>query len=801
MGDCRPHVTLVAYRLPIIAKRREDGDGWDLEYDNDALYLTFEGLRESLEAKRRVTWIGVLNLAEDPSEDDKEVLTQQLTNFNCVPVWIKRGELTQFYQVFCKGVLWPVLHMVNYVPKKIDGIYDPRLISTYRRVNQAFARVVIAVASDEEGIIWIHDYHLLMLPSLLRERIGAANPKIGFFLHTPWPSSEMYRTLPWRRDLLVGMLSSSLLGFHLFDYARHFLSSCMRLFDLEYKLDRGALHIEYGGRTVTVRVSHIGIHPERFRCCTEDTEIQRIQKQLIEEHSLQGKCVFGAIDDLDIIKGVSLKLLGFEEFLRLISPEERKKVKLLQFGIPRPNTDQKAVTEDIQRFVDRINAKYGSDDYKPVEYICENVSFLRRIALYRLTDTLFLLPIRDGLNLVPYEYVMARKGLAPGWMILSESTGCSRALSSAKRVNPFDKHMIYKALRDACSFFKVKDSAPHSDREARQIADYKYIVDHSTHIWAESFVADVEAVKETGSSVRKAGGIGGVATPSLKLLKDEDILRPYLLSKNRLFFLDYDGTLKPASGGASDLQQAIPSTDVSQLLRDLSSDPKNKVFILSGRTKEGLDRLFSSLENVGLAAEHGFHYKLPESTEWKDQMEENYDTSWKTAALILMNSYTERTDGSYIEQKSSGVVWHYKNADQAFGKSQARDLNEHLNKMMNGFAVDVLHGIGWLQVRLSGVGKGNAVQRFIKESYADDEKPDFIFCAGDDKSDEDMFHQIAMYEKQAKVYTCVVGERTSEAKYLLRYSDDLTHLLNKLAATRRPTFEDISYSRHLGSAL
>uniref|UniRef100_A0A7S2ZXJ3 Alpha,alpha-trehalose-phosphate synthase (UDP-forming) n=2 Tax=Rhodosorus marinus TaxID=101924 RepID=A0A7S2ZXJ3_9RHOD len=777
LSEASGSLIVVMYRLPIIAERVEGSKEWDFTFDNDALYMTFEGLNESLQEKgKKVTWVGVLNLDEEIEEDEQRLISKQLWDrFRCAPVWIPRRTIELFYKGFCKGVLWPVFHMVNYIPDGGESTYDEALWHVYMIVNRKFKEAIVGRFHEGVDSIWIHDYHLMLLPSMLRRDLDRC--RIGFFLHTPWPSSEMYRNLPWRVQLLEGMLGSSILGFHLFDYARHFLSACVRLLDLEQKLTRGALTVEHHGRIITLRVSHIGIHPERFQRNRENEEVNRLCKAMAQQYQVMDKCVFGAIDDLDIIKGITLKLLAFEEFLRAY-PVLRSKVKLVQFVVPRPSAVKKGIREEIESHVNRINEKYSTPENKPVEYRAGAVSFNERIALYRLTDVLTLTPIRDGLNLVPYEYILSSGKTQPGRMILSECTGCSRALSLTVRVNPFDKRTVADVMKlfvTACE--ADKESQTQTDDKLRQKANISYVTEHSTRDWAESFLRDVEKVYEPSRPVPKIG-LGRMIQPLFEFegfdhLEIDTIYSAYKESQRRLFLMDYDGTLE-ATGSNEQVKawSSPPSERVLMTLSKLSSNPKDVVCILSGRSRSTMEEKFSSLKEVGLAAEHGFYYRLPGSTEWHLQMA-SADSSWKEPAREIMGAYTERTDGSFLEEKESALVWHYKKADPEFGRSQAKEMHENLDSVLNVFDVEVLSGYGWLQVRLQGVSKKNMVKKFVSEQYKDTEQPDFIFCAGDDVTDEDMFSVVSSY-KHARIFTCVVGMKPSAARYYLRNNEEVT---------------------------
>uniref|UniRef100_A0A7S1TLK9 Alpha,alpha-trehalose-phosphate synthase (UDP-forming) n=1 Tax=Erythrolobus australicus TaxID=1077150 RepID=A0A7S1TLK9_9RHOD len=713
-----------------------------------------------------------------------------LAEFNCVPVFIPRDTLTEFYQGFCKGTLWPLFHMLTPLTDENDHTvqFDRSLWHTYCLVNRKFSDVVVALY-QEDNMIWIHDYHLMVLPSQLRRRLTGS--KIGFFLHIPWPSSEAYRTLPVRDELLRGLLSSTLLGFHLFDYARHFLSACVRLLNIEHEARRGILGVEYSGRHVMIRVSHIGIDPTRFTTHLGSEAVQEKKEELglvpIRNHRQH---VLAAIDDLDVFKGISLKLLAFENLLQAYTTY-RGRVVLVQVAIPKKARVKSIVQSEIRELVEQINTKYGKPGYTPVIYIERDISFDERIAIYSEADALLLTPIRDGLNLIPYEYIVS-SGNGKGQLILSEFTGCSRALSSAVRLNPWNYDEVMSAI----------DRVLQRDPEEimlKHAADRKYVESHPTAKWAESFLTDLTQASEPVQKLLKLGlglgvGLRVLEFEGFEALNAEKVVRAYDASEanntERVFLLDYDGTLTMSTcSSRMSHAWARPSDAAMQYLAALARDSRNHVYIMSGRTKEVLMKTFAGIPAIGLAAEHGFYYRSPNSTEWTT-LQEVSDLSWREVALEIMQGYAERTDGSYIEDKSAGLVWHYLDADPEFGNWQAKEMRDHLETVLNAFEVQVVTGHGWLQVRLQNMNKGAMTEKILKELLPDGSSPGFVLCLGDDRTDEDMFTILSreLDRSRCELFTCTVGVKPSNANYYLRTSDEVVDLLGLISMTsQRPT--------------
>lgn len=775
---------IALYRLPIVAERDPETGRFTFSWDDDALYLTSAGLRRGLEEMNiKPLWIGIINTEEPiPPKERDAVSKTLLDDFNCVPVFLQQDIRTNFYQGFCKGTLWPTFHMLNIVNDSSGNTkqFNDAHWHAYQRVNRVFSQVI--VEHYEGHLIWVQDYHLMLLPYYLRLKLSGV--KIGFYLHIPWPSSEIFRMLPVRTEILRGLLSATILGFHLFDYARHFLSACVRLLNLEHEAAQGSLGIEYEGRHVMIRVSHIGVDPERF---AERLGLPHVRHRAAEYEALYpGKTILGAIDDLDVIKGISLKLIAFENYLELSDPKVRNNVALIQVVLPKAARVQEAVRKEIRDLVDRINSTYGTADHQPVHYIEKTITFDERIAIYSVCDALLLTPIRDGLNLIPYEYLVSTPQ-GKGQLILSEFTGCSRALSSAVRVNPWN----VAELRDVIDNAIQKREARAAEIRLKHEADRKYVTVHSSALWAESFFRDlrhaVEQVKEVVRlGLSRAGGQRSLHFEGFTMLNSREVVKAFRDSTRRLFLFDYDGTLTQIESETSHMAHtwARPSETVLRNLELLAKQENCTVVILSGRgtDTEGFD--LPQMKSLGIAAEHGFYYRRPGSDDW-EELAPGADVTWIETAYRLMQLYTERTDGSYIEEKSAGLVWHYLAADPEFGGWQAKEMHDHLESILIPFDVQVVNGHGWLQVRLAQVNKGKMVEKLVKEL---DEPPDFVLCCGDDRSDEDMFTVLTEDErtKNSQLFTATVGVKPSNARYYLRSPMDLANLIEGIIEIALP---------------
>lgn len=394
-------VIIVGNQLPLRVHRKSEG--WFFSWDEDSLLLQLkDGLAEDVE----VVYVGGLKEQIDPSEQDSVAHTL-LETFKCVPTFLPPELFSKFYHGFCKQHLWPVFHYMLPLSPDLGGRFDRSLWQAYVSVNKIFADKVMEVISPDDDYVWVHDYHLMVLPTFLRKRCNRL--KLGFFLHSPFPSSEIYRTLPVRDEILRALLNSDLIGFHTFDYARHFLSCCSRMLGLSYQSKRGYIGLEYYGRTVSIKILPVGIHMGQLRSVMNLPETEVKVAELKEQ--FKGRTVMLGVDDMDIFKGISLKLLAMEHLL-YHHPDKRGKVVLVQIANPARGRgkDVQEVRAETNASVKRINATFGRDGYKPVILIDTPLQFYERIAYYVIAECCLVTAVRDGMNLIPYEYVICRQG-------------------------------------------------------------------------------------------------------------------------------------------------------------------------------------------------------------------------------------------------------------------------------------------------------------------------------------------------------------------------------------------------------
>ncbi|XP_020272721.1 probable alpha,alpha-trehalose-phosphate synthase [UDP-forming] 7 [Asparagus officinalis] len=785
-------IIIVANQLPVKAKRRSDNSGWSFSWDEDSLLLQ---LKDGLPDDMEVIYVGSLRV-EVAGEEQDDVSQSLLEMFKCVPAFLPSDLLDRFYHRFCKQLLWPLFHYMLPFSADHGGRFDRSLWEAYVLANKLFSQKVIEVINPEDDYVWIHDYHLMALPTFLRRRFNRL--RMGFFLHSPFPSSEIYRSLPVRLEILKALLNCDLIGFHTFDYARHFLSCCSRMLGIEYQSKRGYIGLEYFGRTVGIKIMPVGIHMGQIETMLALPDKECRVKELKQQFN--GKTVLLGVDDMDIFKGINLKLLAFEELLKS-HPKWQGRAVLVQIANPARGRgrDLEDIQAEIVESCKRINAQFGNSDYSPVVFIDRPVSPAERIAYYTIAECVVVTPVRDGMNLTPYEYIVCRHGVSgsetgsevaeprKSMLVISEFIGCSPSLSGAIRVNPWNTDATAEALNEAISMSEA-------EKQLRHEKHYKYVSTHDVAYWAKSFLMDLERCCKDHFR-RRCWGIGlgfgfrvVALDPNFRKLNVDSIVSAYERSKSRAIFLDYDGTVMP--------QAAIdkkPSAEVISIINTLCGDKNNVVFIVSGRGRDSLGTWFASCKKLGLAAEHGYFLRWNKDEEWETCSQGNIDFRWMDMAEPVMKLYTESTDGSYMEAKESALVWHHQDADPGFGSAQAKEMLEHLESVLANEPASVKPGQYIVEVKPQGVSKGIVAEKILSSLVDSGRQADFVLCIGDDRSDEDMFEGMAGIKKKelvasnTSVFACTVGQKPSKARYYLDDPSDVISMLGALADVTDPS--------------
>jgi trehalose 6-phosphate synthase len=485
---------LVSNRLPITIKRSDDGK-YDFSMSSGGLVSGLSGLTKSTTFR----WYGWPGL-EVPEEEIPVVQKRLNDEYGAIPVFIDDELADRHYNGFSNSILWPLFH---YHPGEIT--FDESAWEAYKEANRLFAQAVARDVQDGD-LIWIHDYHLMLLPEMLREEIGNSrhNVKIGFFLHTPFPSSEIYRILPVRNELLLGVLHCDLIGFHTYDYTRHFLSSCSRLLGL-MTTPNG---IEFQGKIVAAGAFPIGIDPDKFK---EGLQKEKVQKRIaMLEQKFNGVKLMVGVDRLDYIKGVPQKLHALEVFLS-DHPEWVGKVVLVQVAVPsRQDVEEyQNLRAVVNELVGRINGKFGTVEFMPIHFLHKSVNFDELIALYAVSDACIVSSTRDGMNLVAYEYIATQHN-RHGVLVLSEFAGAAQSLNGSIIVNPWNTEELASAYQEAVTMSEEQKALNFSKLD-------KYVSKYTSAFWGQSFVSELKRISAHSKqkvSLRKASVlIPGTSAP------------------------------------------------------------------------------------------------------------------------------------------------------------------------------------------------------------------------------------------------------------------------------------------------
>jgi trehalose 6-phosphate synthase/phosphatase len=711
-----PRVLIVANRLPITIRATEAGV--DVQKSSGGLAT---GLLRPHEQSGGL-WIGWSGSSDELTPSQQAELDQQLAAMRLVSVPLSADQVTRYYEGFSNGVLWPLFHyLLDQVPLHVRD-WEP-----YAEVNERFAEIV-AQHYQPGDMIWVHDYQLLLLPGLLRQRLPDA--RIGFFLHIPFPSEELFRTLPERDQLLRGLLGADLVGFHTPTYLRHFAASLTQILGLTVEIDR----VQLSDREVRLGVFPMGIDAETFTALANDPAVQAEAETLRGDGSV--KLLVG-VDRLDYTKGIPRRLLSFEKMLQT-HPDLRERVRLVQVAVP-SRTGVEAY-QDFRALVDgmvgRINGDFATPSWVPVHYIFRSLSERELVALYRAADVMLVTPLRDGMNLVAKEFVASRTD-GGGVLVLSEFAGASWELPEAIQVNPYD----VEGTAESCYRALTMGS---EERRTRLEPLRARVQTYDVHRWATTFLEQLETITQQQPLPRKAPAGATAARQALEARLRE--------SEELLMLLDYDGTMVPYTATP---ELARPDPGLLELLEGLSARPRTEVHVVSGRARESLEQWLGSLP-IALHAEHGFWSRPVGTTEWTPTGE--LGGSWREPALNILRDITARTPGSLIEVKAVALAWHYRMADREAGARRANELRLHLTQLLSNQPVEILAGHKVIEIRPYGIHKGRIVPPLSPEQLASTT----VLAIGDDRTDEDLFAALP-----PEAITIRVGPGPTRARFRL----------------------------------
>lgn len=716
---------IIANRLPVKIEREDDG--FSITRSEGGLAT---GLG-SLETDSEIYWVGWPGIHTDDEEEKKEI-TERLHELKFHPVFLSNEHIENYYEGYSNSTIWPLCHyFFSFIEYRAD------YWAAYQEVNNLFAQESLPFIENED-VVWVQDYQLMLLPKLLRDQKPKAN--IGYFHHIPFPSYELFRVLPEREEVLEGLLGADLIGFHTHDYMRHFISAIYRVLDLNCTLDE----INLDNRIVHVDAFPMGINYEQYRQAPKKPEVIKTAKKL--KQKLENKTVILSVDRLDYSKGILHRLEGFSQFLDN-HPEYHEKISLAMIVVPsRDNVEMYAdLKTKMDQSIGEINGKYSKLGWTPIYYFYRAFSFEELIAMYDIAEIALVTPLRDGMNLVAKEYLATKHDKA-GVLILSEMAGAAIELPEAIIINPNDTDQIESAILKALNM-------PTKEKKERLQSMQQRISTQTVQKWANDFVKELTSIKEQNQEILQKI-VGRRQLNQIKSAYDE--------ASARLILLDYDGTLAPF---VKRPEEAAPSRQLLDLIKQISSDPKNKVVINSGRNHQILDKWFKGMD-LDFAAEHGMFYK--ENGKWHKNLTE--DVVWDDEIIDIIEHTIDKTPRSRLEMKNASLVWHYRNVDVWLAELRAQQLVNALIGPCSRLNLQIVPGNKVVEIKPPDFNKGSEVLRRMEQADYD-----FVLAIGDDTTDEDMFRVLPPDGISIKV-----GNFSPAAKYRIPLQSSVIPFLTNL---------------------
>ncbi|KAG1690376.1 hypothetical protein DVH05_028162 [Phytophthora capsici] len=804
MANDSNKIIVCSLRRCVRMLKTESGDSWQYTPSATGLKSAIDYLGTG-NAVRWVSWPGAT--VDESSQDG--VRRRLETDFACHPVFLPQETLDLYHNQFCNVVLWPLFHSL---PQRSDS----RLLENfgdkydaYCSANQKFLEAVSEIYKDGD-LVLVCDYQLMVLPGLLRRRF----PEItcGFYFHCPFPSSEFFQMLPVREALLHGVLGADLVVFNHFDYVRHFLNVCTRMLGLESSPSR----VEYNGRLISLGICPMGIDPAKYSLTPKvEAHVEMLKRQQ------DGMKIIVGVHKLDFCKGIP-EMLEAMEYLLQHYPEYRGKVVL--YAVVRDvgrtaSLQYRMLSRQINELVGRVNGRFGTAEYCPVRYLKQSIDHDQLVALYNCADVSIVSSIKEGINLQAMEFIAAQKKSCHGVLVYSEFAGCASSFQGALLVNPMHIEQIAASVDTALRMSTTTKRIRH-----HQLS--RYVNTYTSTLWAQRIMSALNEAAATAQEYNR-----------LDKLDTAQLLGYYERSQRRLFLLDYDGTLVNYQ---SMEELAEPSPALMSCLDDLTTDPRNTVYIISGRNKNRLQEWFGHLPRVGLAAEHGYWFRpaskhpstlddgstnilsgssdIPAGLSGEDSphlaelipmvaaeedplasssssvvgssigeterapwqcMFSDVELEWRDEVESILEHFTERTPGSLLDVKDCCYTWHFRDADPTFGLKQAKDMQLHFDQMLRDLPVGVVmcRIKKYVMIRPWRVNKGRAVSRILEY---ESETPYFTALDFDfilALGDERTDEDMFDVVQGSNCYTVAVGMKVSRAQYYLDDPDEVLRVL------------------------
>ena len=783
-------IIMCSFNLPFEPVKKKNS--FILKLTNSPLYHI---LYKVIEKEKNIKWFGSLRDESIYTQEEREEISRLLKEKNMYLIDVD-NEVYEKTKILYSGILEPLCHYITLDENDMDNYVNfSEYWKEYKKYIESVCNTILpTISKKKKTLIFLHDYYFYLFPSIFLNKCTYSkdyqdllpNISIGLYIHIPFPSHEIFKRIPAREEIIASLIKCQVLGFHTFDHSRNFLKTSKRLLGANFvSTTHGDLAANYLENTALIRVKNVTPDIDLIKTYQQD---QRYQEKYLEiTTKYKGKIVFVTMDHSFFPITIKNKLVAYKRFLASIG-EKAKKVVLLMiirndFGVE----EKKQELDMINRLTEEIKDEFNDD---VIDIETGRLQYIERLALLASANCFVRTTKQESFSLSVYEFLILRKLLgkeAESVCIISELSGVNTSLANTIKVNPFDYNSLKKGFSDA---FQQLGTKEYSDK------DFLHAEKSSFKNWFYSFLKDIKNIKLSDENTYYLG-VDDTFNFKLKKISSKfnklnvDLITKYYgQSFKRLIFLDYEGTLPSEDTGQVKIDKLFkdrrPSEEILNLLTELTNDKKNSVYIVAGKGASQLKDWFGSVKNLGLSAEHGFIYKANSQDNWK-YIVDTFDTEWRKSCVNIIEPYTQRCEGSFLEIKEFSVVWQYSECDQELGKAFASVITSELQVALKNKDVKILNGKGFVEVIALGINKGYFISYIIKERIRQKKAPDFILCIGDDASDEKMFRflklkqkEIKSFNQKAKLISITVGKKPSEAEYYVNNTKDVQELINKL---------------------
>lgn len=817
-------ILMCSFYLPLNFEKDENGKFYFIP-TNDALYHTLYRITEN---KKNIKWFGLLKNEKNITSEEREEIKKLLEEKNMYLIDIDKEVYNNIIELI-KQIYYPIIHCISPDPSlKKDFSRYISLWNAYKVYNDIICKTLLKYLT-KKTIIYLHDYYFFLVPSKLYSMLKhnkdlLSNLAIGLFMHSPFPSFDVFKSTLFTEDLLKSLLKCRVIGFHTFDSSRNFLKSSKSLLSINLvSTNDGELAASYLEYNTLIRVKNVSPEINLLKKDIESEEFKNYYEYLMKKYINKKK--FASADHMKFLLSIKNKLEGYRKFLRDLGEKANKNVFLLYIRYSNDEIDekgnlildknQKIKIEKIDNLIKEIKNEFGDD---VIELYKGILPYKHRLALFACADCFVRTSKKESYSLGLYEFLIIKKLLNNESNIaymISELSGVNTSMGGTIKINPFDYNSISKGFLEASRQLSSENSEQYL---ATIEKDYQHVMKSSFIDWFNSFLTDIKNTKLSDDNTFYMGTDEGFnfkltkINSNFKKLEYKYISFNYEKSHNRLLFFDYEGTLPSIYSNQFDdefvSKGSKPTEEIISLLSELTADKRNKVFIVAEKGEEQIKEWFGGVKNLGLGAEHGFKYTVNELEKKWTKIIDNYNNEWIDSCISIITPYTKRYEGSFLDIKESAVVWYYTDCDQELGKSFASVLSSELEDLVKQYNLKIVNGKGFIEVIALGINKGYFISYILKKQIKKGRIPDFILCIGDDTSDEKMFDylnrkevEIKKYCKNAILYPITVGKKPSKAKYYVDNPKNVKEIINIFVKTSHKMLNSISTSEIRKSTL